>query len=181
MVANGAEVSNAHPSSVHWLRTSSPQGREGESMALHSLFTTAAENLTAAGADKAHSIPFAGDDGEQYGRPATADPGARAPYAHTADLSGWSCARAELMLLHGIPKVFSQGVAAFAAAGPARRGIKPAPRSPMWWRSSRRSGRLHRAGLFTVSRLRSRSDGGDHSRPCRNRLDESRHGIPSGA
>jgi len=49
-------------------------------------------------------------------------------YAHTADLS-WLVVRATagLMLLpHGIPKVFSQGVAAFAAAGLARRGIEPA-------------------------------------------------------
>jgi putative oxidoreductase len=49
-------------------------------------------------------------------------------YAHTADLS-WLIVRATagLMLLpHGIPKVFSQGVAAFAAAGLARRGIEPA-------------------------------------------------------
>jgi putative oxidoreductase len=49
-------------------------------------------------------------------------------YAHTADLS-WLIVRATagLMLLpHGIPKVFTQGVAAFAAAGLARRGIEPA-------------------------------------------------------
>ena len=49
-------------------------------------------------------------------------------YVHTADLS-WLVVRATagLMLLpHGIPKVFSQGVAAFAAAGLARRGIEPA-------------------------------------------------------
>ena len=49
-------------------------------------------------------------------------------YAHTADLS-WLIVRATvgLMLLpHGIPKVFQQGVAAFAAAGLARRGIEPA-------------------------------------------------------
>jgi putative oxidoreductase len=48
-------------------------------------------------------------------------------YAHTADLS-WLIARATagLMLLpHGIPKIFIQGVAAFAAAGLARRGIEP--------------------------------------------------------
>jgi putative oxidoreductase len=49
-------------------------------------------------------------------------------YVHTPDLS-WLVVRATagLMLLpHGIPKVFSQGVAAFAAAGLARRGIEPA-------------------------------------------------------
>ena len=49
-------------------------------------------------------------------------------YVHTTDLS-WLVVRATagLMLLpHGIPKVFSQGVAAFAAAGLARRGIEPA-------------------------------------------------------
>ena len=49
-------------------------------------------------------------------------------YAHAADLS-WLIIRATagLMLLpHGIPKVFTQGVAAFAAAGLARRGIEPA-------------------------------------------------------
>jgi putative oxidoreductase len=48
-------------------------------------------------------------------------------YAHTPDLS-WLVVRATagLMLLpHGIPKVFTQGVAAFAAAGLARRGIEP--------------------------------------------------------
>ena len=49
-------------------------------------------------------------------------------YAHTADLS-WLVVRvtAGLMLLpHGIPQVFTQGVPAFAAAGLARRGIEPA-------------------------------------------------------
>src|SRR5215210_941900 len=48
-------------------------------------------------------------------------------YAHTPDIS-WLGVRATagLMLLpHGIPKVFTQGVAAFAAAGLARRGIEP--------------------------------------------------------
>jgi putative oxidoreductase len=48
-------------------------------------------------------------------------------YAHTPDLS-WLIVRATagLMLLpHGIPKIFMQGVAAFAAAGLARRGIEP--------------------------------------------------------
>jgi putative oxidoreductase len=48
-------------------------------------------------------------------------------YAHTADLS-WLIVRvtAGLMLLpHGIPKVFTQGVGAFAAAGLAKRGIEP--------------------------------------------------------
>jgi putative oxidoreductase len=48
-------------------------------------------------------------------------------YAHTPDLS-WLIVRttAGLMLLpHGIPKIFTQGVAAFAAAGLARRGIEP--------------------------------------------------------
>ena len=49
-------------------------------------------------------------------------------YAHTTDLS-WLIVRvtAGLMLLpHGIPKVFNQGVAAFAAAGLQKRGIEPA-------------------------------------------------------
>jgi putative oxidoreductase len=49
-------------------------------------------------------------------------------YACTADLS-WLIVRvtAGLMLLpHGIPKVFTQGVGAFAAAGLAKRGIEPA-------------------------------------------------------
>ena len=49
-------------------------------------------------------------------------------YARTADLS-WLIVRATagLMLLpHGIPKVFNQGVAAFAAAGLQKRGIEPA-------------------------------------------------------
>jgi len=49
-------------------------------------------------------------------------------YARTPDLS-WLLVRATagLMLLpHGIPKIFTQGVAAFAAAGLARRGIEPA-------------------------------------------------------
>jgi putative oxidoreductase len=48
-------------------------------------------------------------------------------YAHTPDIS-WLVVRATagLMLLpHGIPKVFTQGVGAFAAAGLARRGIEP--------------------------------------------------------
>jgi len=48
-------------------------------------------------------------------------------YAHTTDVA-WLVVRvtAGLMLLpHGIPKVFTQGVAAFAAAGLARRGIEP--------------------------------------------------------
>jgi putative oxidoreductase len=49
-------------------------------------------------------------------------------YAHTTDLSYLIIrVTAGLMLLpHGIPKVFNQGVAAFAAAGLARRGIEPA-------------------------------------------------------
>ena len=49
-------------------------------------------------------------------------------YAHTPDIS-WLVVRATagLMLLpHGIPKVFTQGIAAFATAGLARRGIEPA-------------------------------------------------------
>src|SRR2546421_4318020 len=49
-------------------------------------------------------------------------------YARTAELS-WLIIRATagLMLLpHGIPKVFNQGVAAFAAAGLQKRGIEPA-------------------------------------------------------
>jgi putative oxidoreductase len=49
-------------------------------------------------------------------------------YAHTADVA-WLIVRltASLMLLaHGIPKVFNQGVAAFAAAGLQKRGIEPA-------------------------------------------------------
>jgi len=49
-------------------------------------------------------------------------------YAHTTDIA-WLIIRltASLMLLaHGIPKVFNQGVAAFAAAGLQKRGIEPA-------------------------------------------------------
>ena len=49
-------------------------------------------------------------------------------YARTADLA-WLIVRvtAGLMLLpHGIPKVFNQGVAAFATGSLARRGIEPA-------------------------------------------------------
>src|SRR5437868_14166841 len=49
-------------------------------------------------------------------------------YARVTELP-WLIVRltAGLMLLHhGIPKVFNQGVAAFAAAGLARRGIEPA-------------------------------------------------------
>jgi len=49
-------------------------------------------------------------------------------YTHTADIS-YLIVRvtAGLMLLpHGIPKVFNQGVAAFAAAGLQKRGIEPA-------------------------------------------------------
>ena len=49
-------------------------------------------------------------------------------YAHTPDIA-WLVVRvtAGLMLLpHGIPKVFNQGVAAFAAAGLQKRGIEPA-------------------------------------------------------
>jgi len=49
-------------------------------------------------------------------------------YAHTTDIA-WLIIRvtAGLMLLpHGIPKVFNQGVAAFAAAGLQKRGIEPA-------------------------------------------------------
>ena len=49
-------------------------------------------------------------------------------YARVTDLS-WLIVRltAGLMLLpHGIPKVFNQGVAAFAAAGLQKRGIEPA-------------------------------------------------------
>src|SRR4051794_24039589 len=49
-------------------------------------------------------------------------------YTHTVDLS-WLIIRATaglLLLPHGIPKVFNQGVAAFAAAGLQKRGIEPA-------------------------------------------------------
>ena len=55
-------------------------------------------------------------------------PALRPFYDHAADLS-YLIIRltAGLMLLpHGIPKVFQQGIAAFAAAGLARRGIEPA-------------------------------------------------------
>jgi len=55
-------------------------------------------------------------------------PGLRSFYDWAADIS-WLLIRltAGLMLLpHGIPKVFEQGVGAFAAAGLARRGIEPA-------------------------------------------------------
>lgn len=49
-------------------------------------------------------------------------------YTRTPDIA-WLIVRvtAGLMLLpHGIPKVFNQGVTAFAAAGLAKRGIEPA-------------------------------------------------------
>jgi putative oxidoreductase len=49
-------------------------------------------------------------------------------YAHTTDIA-WLIIRvtAGLMLIpHGYPKVFNQGVAAFAAAGLQKRGIEPA-------------------------------------------------------
>jgi putative oxidoreductase len=49
-------------------------------------------------------------------------------YAYTADIA-WLIVRvtAGLMLLpHGIPKIFTQGVSAFAAAGLSKRGIEPA-------------------------------------------------------
>src|ERR1041384_2155440 len=49
-------------------------------------------------------------------------------YVHTTDIA-WLIVRvtAGLMLLpHGIPKVFNQGVTAFAAAGLQKRGIEPA-------------------------------------------------------
>ena len=49
-------------------------------------------------------------------------------YAHTADIA-WLIIRvtAGLMLLpHGIPKIFTQGIAGFAAAGLQKRGIEPA-------------------------------------------------------
>ena len=55
-------------------------------------------------------------------------------YAHAPDLS-WLLVRltAGLMLLpHGIPKIFTQGVAAFAAAGLARRGIEPSLPLAYW-------------------------------------------------
>src|SRR3954449_8972786 len=62
------------------------------------------------------------------GEPRPLIPALRPFYDRTADIS-WLIVRATagLMLLpHGIPKVFNQGVAAFAAAGLARRGIEPA-------------------------------------------------------
>src|SRR6266545_207954 len=55
-------------------------------------------------------------------------PALRSFYDWAADMS-WLLIRltAGLMLLpHGIPKVFEQGITAFAAAGLARRGIEPA-------------------------------------------------------
>jgi putative oxidoreductase len=55
-------------------------------------------------------------------------PALRSFYDWAADIS-WLLIRltAGLMLLpHGIPKVFEQGISAFAAAGLARRGIEPA-------------------------------------------------------
>lgn len=55
-------------------------------------------------------------------------PALRPFYERTPDIS-WLIVRltAGLMLLpHGIPKVFQQGVAAFAAAGLQKRGIEPA-------------------------------------------------------
>ena len=54
-------------------------------------------------------------------------PALKPVYGWTQDLS-WLVIRltASLMLLpHGIPKVFEQGIPAFAAAGLARRGIEP--------------------------------------------------------
>jgi putative oxidoreductase len=54
-------------------------------------------------------------------------PALRSFYDGAADVS-WLVIRltAGLMLLpHGIPKVFEQGISAFAAAGLARRGIEP--------------------------------------------------------
>jgi putative oxidoreductase len=54
-------------------------------------------------------------------------PALRSFYDWAADVS-WLVIRltAGLMLLpHGIPKVFEQGISAFAAAGLARRGIEP--------------------------------------------------------
>ena len=68
---------------------------------------------------------FAGSEGAE---PRPLIPILRPFYDRVADIS-WLIVRvtAGLMLLpHGIPKVFSQGVAAFAAAGLARRGIEPA-------------------------------------------------------
>jgi putative oxidoreductase len=61
------------------------------------------------------------------GQPRLLIPALRSFYDWAADIS-WLIIRltAGLMLLpHGIPKVFEQGIAAFAAAGLARRGIEP--------------------------------------------------------
>src|SRR6266481_1704901 len=60
-------------------------------------------------------------------------PALRSFYDWAADVS-WLVIRltAGLMLLpHGIPKVFEQGISAFAAAGLARRGIEPS--MPIAW------------------------------------------------
>jgi putative oxidoreductase len=73
-------------------------------------------------------------------------------YARVTDLS-WLLVRltAGLMLLpHGIPKVFSQGIAGFAAAGLARRGIEPSLPLAYWIAFLETIGGLCIAlGLFT--------------------------------
>jgi putative oxidoreductase len=66
--------------------------------------------------------------GAEGGRTRLLIPALRSFYDWAADVS-WLIIRltAGLMLLpHGIPKVFEQGIAAFASAGLARRGIEPA-------------------------------------------------------
>ena len=62
------------------------------------------------------------------GEPRPVIPALAPLYARTPDIA-WLIVRvtAGLMLLpHGIPKIFTQGVAAFAAAGLSKRGIEPA-------------------------------------------------------
>jgi len=69
----------------------------------------------------------------QAGQTKLAIPALR-PFYEWADDISWLIIRltAGLMLLpHGIPKLFEQGVAAFAAAGLSRRGIEPA--LPLAW------------------------------------------------
>jgi hypothetical protein len=56
------------------------------------------------------------------------------PLYDRADGIAWLIIRVTvgLMLLpHGVPKVFQQGISAFAAVGLAKRGIEPACRSPI--------------------------------------------------
>jgi putative oxidoreductase len=81
--------------------------------------------LREAGEEKNMSAIFAGSE---RGPTRLLIPAMRSFYDWAADAS-WLIIRltAGLMLLpHGYPKVFEQGISAFAAAGLARRGIEPA-------------------------------------------------------